>query len=103
MKQMRIIHDEGYSTSDRQKFVVIIHRNIYIAMQQLLEAMKHLKIPYQTELPEGTSNILLSIKPDVAQQITPEVKAMMAAVWRDGGIQTCFTRRREFKISDSAK
>ena len=100
---MRIIHGGGYSNSDRLKFVVLIHRNIYIAMRQLLEAMNDLDIKYKSELPEGTKETLLSINPDVAQEITPELKVMIASVWKDGGIQTCFSRRREFQISDSAK
>lgn len=103
IKQMRIIHGGGYSNSDRLKFVVLIHRNIYTAMGQLLGAMEDLEISYETELPAGTIDTLSSIVPDVAQEITPELKEMIAAVWHDGGVQSCFSRRREFQISDSAK
>lgn len=72
-------------------------------MGQLMEAMEDLGIAFETSLPEGTVQTLQAINPDVAQEITPEVKDMVAAVWADGGIQTCFSRRREFQISDSAK
>ena len=103
IKQMRIIHGGGYSNSDRLKFVVLIHRNIYTAMRQLLEAMQDLDISYQSTLPAGTSETLYAINPDVAQEITPDLKEMVAAVWADSGVQICFSRRREFQISDSAK
>lgn len=103
IKQMRIIHGGGYSTSDRLKFVVLIHRNIYTAIKQLLEAMEDLEISFESTFKDGTTETLCSINPDVAQEITPAVKDMIAAVWADGGIQTCFSRRREFQISDSAK
>ncbi len=33
IKQMRIIHGDGYSKPDRQKFIVLVHRNIYSAIQ----------------------------------------------------------------------
>ena len=105
IKQMRIIHGGGYSSNDRLKFVVLIHRNIYTAARQLLNAMQDLNIPYEAEsnFPEGTIETLSTINPDTAMEITPEVKAMVVALWNDGGIQTCFSRRREFQISDSAK
>lgn len=100
---MRIIHGGGYSNSDRLKFVVLIHRNIYTAIGQLLDAMQDLEISFESKFPEGTTETLQAINPDVAQEITPDVKVMVAAVWADSGIQTCFSRRREFQISDSAK
>ena len=102
IKQMRIIHGGGYSKNDRLKFVVLIHRNIYTAMKQLLEAMKDLEIPFESECPEETLKTLGAVRDD-AQEITMEIKPMIAAVWADGGVQTCFSRRREFQISDSAK
>lgn len=100
---MRIIHGGGYSNNDRLKFVVLIHRNVYTAMEQLLEAMNDLAIAFESDLPEGTVEKLGAINPEEAQEITADHKPMIAAVWADGGVQTCFSRRREFQISDSAK
>ena len=100
---MRIIHGGGYSNSDRLKFVVLIHRNIYTAIGQLMEAMNDLGIAYDSDVPDDHLKTLASINPDVAQEITLELKKMIARVWSDKGIQTCFSRRREFQISDSAK
>ena len=103
IKQMRIIHGGGYSNSDRLKFVVLIHRNIYTAVGQLLEAMDDLGIAYKSDIPEESLKTLAAINPDVAQEITPELKKLIGRVWEDAGIQACFSRRREFQISDSAK
>ena len=100
---MRIIHGGGYSDADRRKFVVLIHRNIYTAMIQLLEAMDQLEIPFQTEAAHKTIPVLTDIKPEGAQEITPELRDLIAIVWADEGIQTCYSRRREFQISDSTK
>ena len=103
IKQMRIIHGGGYSNSDRLKFVVLIHRNIYTAVGQLLGAMKDLQISFQSDIPEETLETLSAINPDSAQEITVDMKVMIASIWADGGVQSCFSRRREFQISDSAK
>ena len=46
IKQMRIIHGQGYSDKDRAEFKVQVYRNIYAGMQILVEAMEHLKIAF---------------------------------------------------------
>jgi guanine nucleotide-binding protein G(q) subunit alpha len=46
IKQMRIIHGQGYSDKDRAEFKVQVYRNIYMGMQILIDAMDHLKISY---------------------------------------------------------
>ena len=103
IKQMRIIHGGGYSETDRRKFIVLIHRNIYTAMGQLVEAMEDLEIAFQSAEAEDSAPEVTAIKPDTTQDITPGLKEKMAMLWRDEGIQSCYSRRREFQISDSAK
>ena len=48
IKQMRIIHGNGYQKSDKIKHKVLIYRNIFIAIQSLTEAMKELEIEYSS-------------------------------------------------------
>ena len=103
IKQMRIIHGGGYSEGDRRKFVVLIHRNVYTAVVQLLEAMEDLGVAFSSEKVEGSLQELREIRVDSTQEITPELKEKIVMLWADEGIQTCFSRRREFQISDSAK
>lgn len=49
IKQMRIIHGQGYSDKDRKEFISLIFRNILLAIQILSEAMATLKIPYEDD------------------------------------------------------
>lgn len=46
IKQMRIIHGQGYTDKDRAEFSVLVYRNIFMGIQALIEAMQALKIPY---------------------------------------------------------
>lgn len=46
IKQMRIIHGNGYSENDRKQFTRLVFQNIFIAIQTLIDAMKTLKIGY---------------------------------------------------------
>lgn len=49
IKQMRIIHGQGYSDKDRQEFIGLILRNVLMAVQILAEAMATLKIRYEDD------------------------------------------------------
>ena len=46
IKQMRIIHGQGYSDKDRAEFSSLVYRNIFHGMQILIDAMAALKIAY---------------------------------------------------------
>lgn len=44
---MRIIHGTGYSDDDKRAFIGLIHQNIFLAMQTMLDAMEQLQIAYE--------------------------------------------------------
>lgn len=46
IKQMRIIHGQGYSDKDRAEFTVLVYRNIFTGIQILARAMEDLRIDY---------------------------------------------------------
>lgn len=103
IKQMRIIHGDGYSKSDRQKFIVLVHRNIYTAIQALVEAMETLNIQYITSDLRESSKDLFQVNPDTAVSISHTHSQLIQSLWADAGLQKCYERRREFQLSDSAK
>ena len=49
IKQMRIIHGQGYSDKDRKEFIPLIFRNILLAVQIMAEAMATLKVAYEDD------------------------------------------------------
>lgn len=46
IKQMRIIHGNGYSEEERKGFRPLVYQNIFVSMQALIEAMGRLQIPF---------------------------------------------------------
>ena len=46
IKQMRIIHGQGYSDRDRAEFKALVYRNTMKGIQIMIVAMDTLKIPY---------------------------------------------------------
>ena len=49
IKQMRIIHGQGYSDRDRAEFKTLVYRNSMTGIQIMIVAMDTLKIPYSDE------------------------------------------------------
>jgi guanine nucleotide-binding protein G(i) subunit alpha len=35
-------------------------------------------------------------------ELSPELSYVMKRLWRDGGVQICFSRSREYQLNDSA-
>ena len=100
---MRIIHGQGYSEGDRKKFIVLIYRNIYTAIQTLIDAMEALAIQYESGEASLRVPTLNEVNADTVVAIPDEDYRAIKSLWIDGGVQSCYQRRREFQITDSAK
>ncbi|XP_064136320.1 guanine nucleotide-binding protein subunit alpha-15 isoform X3 [Loxodonta africana] len=102
IKQMRIIHGAGYSEEDRQGFRPLVYQNIFISMQAMIEAMDRLQIPFGR--PESKHHASLVMKQDPYKVTTFEKRQALAMqwLWKDPGIRTCYERRHEFHLLDSA-
>ena len=57
IKQMRIIHGQGYSDEDKRGYIPLVYQNIITAMHSLTIAMESLNIPYKD--PANPVNYLL--------------------------------------------
>ena len=100
---MRIIHGQGYSNDERLKYRELVYKNVVKGIVTLIEAMGTLDIPYESEAAKQRAESLRELDPNTAVSITNNEQQAMAAIWADPGVQTCYQRRREFQISDSAK
>ena len=47
IKQMRIIHGNGYSDEDKRNHIKLVYQNIFMAMHSMIRAMDMLSIPYK--------------------------------------------------------
>lgn len=46
IKQMRIIHGNGYSDEDKRGYIRLVYQNVFMAIQAMIRAMDTLNIPY---------------------------------------------------------
>lgn len=103
IKQMRIIHGSGYSEGERKSFTRLVFQNIITAIQALIDAMKTLQINYFDDKNISHAEKLSQLVADQVFTLETWQADAIKRVWNDHGVQTCYDRRREFQLSDSAK
>ncbi|XP_053196345.1 guanine nucleotide-binding protein G(q) subunit alpha-like [Scomber japonicus] len=103
IKQMRIIHGRGYSDEDKRGFKQLVYRNIFAAMQAMIQAMNILKIPYKYENNQANAGIVSVADAEKIITLTNPFVDAIKSLWSDPGIQECYNRKREYQLSDSAK
>lgn len=106
VKQMKIIHGDGYSAEELKDFRVSILENIRDSVSNLTNAMETLGLKYEVEdnkpLAELFSDQDVSTIVEI-EDFTPEMAEAAKKLWADSGIQSAYTRRNEFHLVDSCK
>lgn len=104
VKQMKIIHGEGYSEKERESYLSVVHDNMLTSMKAIVAAMRVIDIPLA--VPENkVSADLVETYPapvPVGGALPNEVCVAIQALWDDNGIQATFKRANEFQLNDSA-
>merc|ERR1711939_922458 len=104
LKQMKLIHEGGYSRDERESFKEIIFSNTVQSMRVILEAMESLELPLDDQRAEYHVQTIFMQPPQIEGDSLPtEVGAAIKALWQDVGVQECFRRSREYQLNDSAR
>ncbi|KAI8804579.1 guanine nucleotide binding protein, alpha subunit [Cladochytrium replicatum] len=104
LKQMKLIHDTGYSNEEREAFREIIFSNTVQSMRVILEAMANMGIPLERDDNEKHKTVIIELPNQIEAEVLPaEVAAAVKALWGDGGVQAAFARSREYQLNDSAR
>ncbi|KAH8720423.1 Guanine nucleotide-binding protein subunit alpha [Beauveria bassiana] len=104
LKQMKLIHEGGYSRDERESFKEIIFSNTVQSMRVILEAMESLELPLEDQRMEyHVQTIFIQPAQIEGEVLPPEVGGAIEALWKDRGVQECFKRSREYQLNDSAR
>lgn len=104
MKQMKLIHEGGYSRDERESFKEIIFSNTVQSMRVILEAMESLELPLDDQRAEyHVQTIFMQPQQIEGDSLPPEVGNAISQLWKDAGVQDCFKRSREYQLNDSAR
>ncbi|XP_029990361.1 guanine nucleotide-binding protein G(i) subunit alpha-2-like [Sphaeramia orbicularis] len=104
VKQMKIIHEDGYSEDECKQYRAVVYSNTIQSIVTIIKAMANLKIDYEEAARADDARQLFSLSGSAEEQgIMPEDLAnVIQRLWTDGGVQSCFTRAREYQVNDSA-
>ncbi|CAG8556525.1 6515_t:CDS:2 [Paraglomus occultum] len=104
LKQMKLIHDGGYSHEEKESFKEIIFSNTVQSMRVILEAMETKGIPLRNDSNKNHAAVILNLPSQIeGDHLPPDVSAAIKTLWTDDGVQQCFARSREYQLNDSAK
>lgn len=106
LKQMKLIHEGGYSTSELRAFRQIIFSNLIQSMKALLIGLD--KLQWQLENPENDryARIIGALPDQVGSNEVPSGKVFDAlrVLWKDGAVQKVQYRAGSaFYLNDSAQ
>nr|CAD7604615.1 unnamed protein product [Timema genevievae] len=119
VKQMKIIHETGYSKEECEQYRPVVYSNTIQSLMAIIRAMGQLRIDFSD--PGRASHLTIKAMAqfglflqDHARQfftlacaaeegeLTTELVILMKRLWQDAGVQLCFTRSREYQLNDSA-
>jgi guanine nucleotide-binding protein G(i) subunit alpha len=104
IKQMKLIHEGGYSRDERESFKEIIFSNTVQSMRVILEAMESLELPLDDQRAEyHVQTIFMQPAQIEGDNLPPEVGTAIGALWKDQGVLDCFKRSSEYQLNDSAR
>uniref|UniRef100_H2YCJ1 Uncharacterized protein n=1 Tax=Ciona savignyi TaxID=51511 RepID=H2YCJ1_CIOSA len=106
VKQMKIIHEDGYSEEECLQYKAVVYSNTLQSLITIVRAMGNLKIDFGS--PERAvsddARQLFSLAGSLDDgEMTQELGDCMKRMWSDKGVQVCFSRSREFQLNDSAQ
>jgi hypothetical protein len=84
LKQMKLIHEGGYSRDERESFKEIIFSNTVQSMRVILEAMESLELPLEDQRMEyHVQTIFMQPAQIEGDVLPPEVGSAIEALWKD--------------------
>jgi guanine nucleotide-binding protein subunit alpha len=104
LKQMKLIHDGGYSEDEREAYREIIYSNTVQSMRVILEAMATLSVPLRDQKNRHHAELIMAQPSQIEKQfLASEITEAIRALWSDSNLQSVFERSREYQLNDSAK
>ncbi|KAI9835054.1 MAG: G-Protein alpha subunit [Sarea resinae] len=102
LKQMRLMHAEGFSKNERKEWRAIIFSNIVNAFKVIFEAMEDYDLSFENPANSASAELVLAdpdLHPD--QPLPTEYLAAFRALWNDEGIKQAIQKGNEYALHDN--
>ncbi|XP_063951330.1 guanine nucleotide-binding protein G(o) subunit alpha-like [Lytechinus pictus] len=105
VKQMKIIHEEGFTAEDSKVYRPVVYSNLLQSMVSMLRAREKFESPFGEEEREEDAKLVYDTvsKLQDSAPYSPSLTAALQRLWTDSGLQEIFNRAREYQLNDSAK
>ena len=105
LKQMKIIHMDGYSKEDFEQYREVVYSNTIQSLATIIRAMETINVPFGDSGRERDAGMVLDKISRMAdtEPFEPELLDAMKRLWTDSGVQVAFNRANEYQLNDSAK
>lgn len=105
VKQMKIIHDSGFTTEDFKQYKPVVYSNTIQSMVAILRAMPNLGISFANNERESDAKLVFDVvsRMEDTEPFSDDLLSGMMRLWSDAGVQECFSRSNEYQLNDSAK
>lgn len=103
VKQMKIIHETGYSIEECEQYRPVVYSNTIQSLMAIIRAMGQLRIAFADPSRADCARQFFTLASAAEEgELTPELVILMKKLWSDAGVQHCFSRSREYQLNDSA-
>lgn len=90
---------------DFKQYRPVVYSNTIQSLVAILRAMPNLGITFANTEREADAKMVMDVvsRMEDTEPFSEELLAGMQRLWKDGGVQECFSRSNEYQLNDSAK
>ncbi|XP_042317617.1 guanine nucleotide-binding protein G(olf) subunit alpha isoform X1 [Sceloporus undulatus] len=105
VKQMRILHVNGFNSEEKKQKILDIRKNVKDAIVTIVSAMSTLipPVPLANQENQFRADYIKSIAPLSDFEYTQEFFEHAKKLWDDEGVKACFERSNEYQLIDCAQ
>ncbi|KAJ4924576.1 hypothetical protein JOQ06_003530 [Pogonophryne albipinna] len=97
VKQMKIIHEAGYSEEECKQYKAVVYSNTIQSIIAIIRAMGRLKIDFGDAARADDARQLFVLAGSAEEGfMTGELAGVIKRMWKDGGVHACFSRSRDY-------
>ncbi|XP_030634600.1 guanine nucleotide-binding protein G(t) subunit alpha-2-like [Chanos chanos] len=103
VKQMKILHQGGYTKEEQLEFRAVIYGNILQSALAIVRGMEMLDLKFGSPAGSEDAQKLQNLSDSIEEgTMPPELADVIKRLWKDSGIQASFERAAEYQLNDSA-
>jgi maltooligosyltrehalose synthase len=106
MKQMRILHSNGFTPDEIHQQRAVVYSNTLHAMQELIKAMPKYKIYFSDSARMEDAQVVMQVikSGDEMEPFSPQLAMALKRLWADPAVSVeTYSHRLQFHLHESAK